>query len=144
MKKILVKKCIWLGFALICFLAGLFMCLETAKNPDKVIAAYFWFGFFCIFPIIGVFFRIVGSGGKSGRSAGANHYTASSTDTTITVQNHPFLGWVIGILLGGVVGLLIGPIFLPIRMLIAIKDIIILSIKLSKEKKNKEPIVENI
>ena len=134
MKKNLIKKSLWLGFALTCFLIGLFICID--QSAKEGLAGYFMFGFCCIFPIIGFFFRLVSGGAKAGRKSGAENYTATQTGSTITVENHPFMGWIIGIVLGAIIGLLIGPIFLPIRMIIVIKDIIVLAIQLKKEKNN--------
>lgn len=127
----IVFKAIWLAFAILFWVVGLLMFLSQRDIGEGFGGWLFWGGF-CIFPCLIDVIKGVIDSAKQGWNDGANDYSASVSDTHVTVQNHPFRGAILGIISGIFGGLLIGPVLVVIKVLKAIIDIIKTIITLRK------------
>ena len=132
-KKGLILKSIWLGIAVIFFAIGLTVFLGAVKSEG--FAAWLIAGAICGVPVIWDMLKLIGKGAMQGWRDGANTYSATVTDTSITVQNHPIRGMIIGILVGIFMTLLIGLVWLAFRIVLTIITIINFAVALSREKK---------
>ena len=81
-------------------------------------------GIACCLPIIGVTIKNIVSVTKGGYRSGANEYSASTAGNSVYVENHPFRGAFISLIVGIVLSMAAGPILLAIYMLINIFDIV--------------------
>ncbi len=133
----LVFKCVWLFIALIVFFHGLTMFLSYGED-EKFSGWLIWGGICCI-PIIFEVIKDIFSGLKSGWAQGANDYTATIDSSSVTVENHPFMGAIVGLIGSIFCCVLIGPIFLGFKIIQAIFLILpfVISLISKKKKQNK-------
>lgn len=136
-KKGLILKSIWLGIAVVFFILGLWVFL--ANKEDRGFGAWLGAGAICGVPVIWDMLKLIGGSAMQGLRDGANTYSATVSDTSITVQNHPIRGLILGILVGIFMTLLIGLVWLALRILLTIITIISFAVALSREKKNYKP-----
>lgn len=127
---------IWLVIAFLFFFAGLDMFLSA---KERGFGDWMMWGFMCCIPIIGTVLRGVISGAKKGWNDGANQYTATVSDTHVTVENHPFRGAVLGIIGSIIGGCLAGPVLLGLYIIINI----ILLVQAILYIKNNKPAPQN-
>ena len=100
---------VWLGLSLILWFCGLAIFSGGGDFTNWII----W-GALCAFPIIIPTIKMIAASTKSGAKDGSRNYTASVEGNTVYVQNHPFMGAVIGFGVGILGALLIGPILLAV------------------------------
>lgn len=124
----MIFKIIWIVLAITLWTIG---CVMFAKAQQDKFLYWFYWGALCSICIIGTVLKGASKQGRIGRAKGANDYTASVSGNTVTVENHPLRGAIIGFIGGLLGGILAGPIVLIIYM---IKNIIEL-VKLIKTAK---------
>lgn len=122
---------IWLVIAFFFFFAGLDSFLSA---EERTFGNWMFWGFICCFPVIGTVLRSAISSAKSGWKQGANEYTVTVSDTHATVENHPFRGAVLGIIVSIILCVLVGPVMLAFFIIINIISLVqaILYIKNNK------------
>lgn len=118
----IVIRSIWLAVELLIYFAGFTLFMDKGGfSGDQWVAAWGFWGFFCVFITIPFIFKLARDQAKQGARDGANTYTASRIGNTVTVENHPLRGAIFGFIFGVVAGVFVGPIVAPIFM---IKNII--------------------
>lgn len=135
----LVFKCIWFVFAAVFFGIGLGYFLSN-KDAQGFLA---WLGAggICCVPVLTDIIKMVLDAGKEGARKGANDYTVTVTSSSVRVRNHPVSGFIFGIL-GGLIGsALIGLVYLGIKLIICLIEIIRIVVYLVQHspKKPKKP-----
>ncbi len=127
----LVFYIIWLIFAALFYFIGLDFFLSGGD-----FGGWLQWGLFCFFPTIGTVIRNVWAEAKKGARKGANEYTVTVSSDSVSVENHPFRGFMISLVATVFVSLLLGPVDLAFRLLFTIIAIITYIIRLIKEKKS--------
>ncbi len=119
----IVFRSIWLGFSLLVYFVGVSLFNEFRGNEKAFVGWMIW-GFCCAVTIIPFIWKTVRGSASDGAKQGANTYTASASGNNIYVSNHPFLGAIMGFILGIFICLLMGPVVSPIYMIMTIMKIV--------------------
>lgn len=122
---------IWLVIAFMLFFVGMSLFLS---GEERTFGDWMVWGIMCCVPILGTVLRSTIKMAKSGWNEGANQYTATVSDTHVTVQNHPFRQALLSIV-GAIIGcILVGPVVLALYIIANIFSLIqaILYIKKNK------------
>ena len=123
-KEVLTKagfifKIIWLAVASFLFFMGLTMFLQT-----KDFGSWMLWGAVCIIPIIGDIIRTIVSNTKKESAKGSREYTATVSSSGVSVKNNSFRNGLMSLVASIIISLLVGPIFLGIKMLTAVIEIL--------------------
>lgn len=112
---------IWMIIAIICLITGLYMFLSV---EERGFGEWIVCGVACCVPVIGTVLRFSLANAKLGWKQGANDYTATVTDTHVTVSNHPFRQAILSFILGFGLSLVAGPIILGVTIIINVISLI--------------------
>lgn len=126
----LVFKSVWLAFALLMYISGMYVFIEHTN-----FGWWIMWGAFCAIPQIGTVIRNAYVSTREGAIEGSNQYTITATSSGASVSNHPFKGAIIGLIASILASLLAGPIVLAFGIIYAAIEIIQFSIKLARNKK---------
>lgn len=112
---------VWMIIAIVCLIVGLQMFLS---DEERGFGSWVMCGVACCFPVIGTVLRIAISNAKQGWKQGANEYTATVTDTHVTVSNHPFRQAILSFIVAVAISLVAGPIILGFSMILNVISLI--------------------
>lgn len=108
---------IWMVIALLLFFVGMSVYLGA---EERAFVDWVVWGTMCCVPVIGTVLRAVITSAKSGWNEGANQYSATVSNNSVTVQNHPFRQAVLSVIAAILVCVLVGPVMLGIFVIINI------------------------
>ena len=106
---------IWMVIALALWIFGLCAFISSLKSADGFMGWFLW-GLLCIPGIIIPIIKMMVQGAKDGWKQGANEYSASVIGNTMYVENHPFRGALLQLLVNGIISIFAGPILLALNI----------------------------
>lgn len=104
-----VFRALWLILASAVWIYGIKHFLS-----DKTFSGWLIWGIACAIPLCAEIVKQAISSGRDGRDEGANEYTVTVTDTSVTVHDNSVSGAVWGFVGGLIGGVLVGPVVLPL------------------------------
>lgn len=102
---------IWIVVAVALWIVG-FVVFQNNSEAEGTFIAWMYWGAICVVPILIPILRFAFGQGKDGARRGANDYTATVTDTHVTVKNHVFLNAFFGFIIAVIGGVFAGPVML--------------------------------
>ena len=90
----------------------------------KDFGSWMLWGAVCIIPIIGDIIRTIVSNTKKESAKGSREYTATVSSSGVSVKNNSFRNGLMSLVASIIISLLVGPIFLGIKMLTAVIEIL--------------------
>lgn len=119
----IVFKSLWILISLGLWIFGIAIFINAINSGEYFVG---WFGWcmLCTPAVLGSILATMVRGTRIGWRDGANTYSATVDSTSVTVQNHPLRGALIGLVGGLIGGVLVGPITLAIKTIGNIRDLV--------------------
>lgn len=113
----IIKKSIWIGFALIMFFVGLFLYLNPSEGADDTMTQIS-FHVLSGIPVAGYLIRLISRMVRDGRRGGEREINVTRTGTnTYRVSDNSGVGMMIGAVFGIAIAIAVAPILLWVMVI---------------------------
>lgn len=113
----IIKKSIWIGFALIMFFVGLFIYSNPSEGADQSMLQIS-FHVLSGIPVAGYLIRLISRMVRDGRRGGEREITVTRTSTnTYRVSDNSGVGMMIGAVFGIAIAIAVAPILLWVMVI---------------------------
>jgi len=113
----IIKKSIWIGFALIMFFVGLFIYSNPSEGADQSMLQIS-FHVLSGIPVAGYLIRLISKMVRDGRRGGEREITVTRTSTnTYRVSDNSGVGMMIGAVFGIAIAIAVAPILLWVMVI---------------------------
>ena len=113
----IIKKAVWIGFAIIMFSIGLFLYSNPSEGADETMVQIS-FHVLSGIPVAGYLIRFISNLTNIGRDAGSREYNVTRTSSnSFRITNNSGFGMFIGAFIGIILAIAVAPILLWIMVI---------------------------